>query len=54
MEDNDDQRDNEIVAMPTDHDEAHEMLNKVEGLLDKFTVTSGRIYGSTDQGFGFN
>ncbi len=59
MEDNNRERDNEVVKMPTNHDEAHEMLSQVESLLDNFSIVSAGMpssgmFGSVDQGFGFN
>lgn len=53
MEDTDDQRDNEIVQMPTNHDEAHDMLNKVEGLLRNMKISGIGMSGNSGNGFGF-
>lgn len=54
MEDRNDKRRDEIVAMPTNNKEAHEMLDKVHSLLENFRIVGHGISGSLDQGFAFN
>ena len=56
MESTDNQRGDEIVKMPTDLNEAREMLARIQGLLDNFNISSsnGSIAGNVDNGFTYN
>ena len=56
MENTDDKRDNEIVHMPQNLDEAHEMLNQIESLQNNLRINSsdGKMSGDMDNGFAYN
>jgi len=54
MENTDDNRRNEIIKQPQTLDEAHEMLNQAESLLNNLTITSPNVSGSVYLGFYFN
>lgn len=56
MENTDDKRNNEIVQMPTNLEEAEVMLARIQKLQDNFRINSsdGGMSGDIDQGFSYN
>ncbi len=53
MENTDDKRDNEIVPKPTNIEEAHQMLNQVESLMNEFRIVSPQMSGNFNEGFSY-
>ena len=56
MENTDDKRNNEIVQMPTNLEEAEVMLARIQKLQDNFRINSSDVgmSGDIDQGFSYN
>lgn len=56
MEDSDDKRDDEIIKKPETMEEAHRMLDTVQLLQDKLSISSsdGAMAGDIDMGFSYS
>lgn len=54
MENPGDKRNNEIMKMPENEEEVHEMLKQAEKLLNNLSISSQNMAGNSSLGFSFN